>query len=304
MPPFSRESSPSPTASRVEDALIKAARSLNASLDVESVCGAVLDAVEEIYGATSSWILLHDVHEQVLKTSAFRGDGAVAYTNLALPPDVGILGLAFASRQVVFVPDAQQDERWFDPERVHRAGLRSVFTVPLLHKEGAIGVLGLDAPHFSATRPPDADDIARLEALAAQAAIALTNARLFERTERDRRRLVALVEERRTLRRHMTHLRDEVREAYAFGEIIASSDVLKEALRLGSAVAPGDTTALLLGETGTGKELFARYIHQHSERRAGPFVAVNCAALPEALVESELFGHERGAFTGAMARKA
>ena len=166
-----------------------------------------------------------------------------------------------------------------------------------------MGVLGLDAPHFSAERPPDDDDIARLEALAAQAAIALTNARLFERTERDRRRLAALLEERRTLRRHMTHLQDEIREAYVFGEIIANSDALKESLALARAVAPGATTALLLGETGTGKELLARFIHQHSDRKNGPFVAVNCAALPEALVESELFGHERGAFTGAIARK-
>jgi formate hydrogenlyase transcriptional activator len=303
VPTLSRDNSGASTSFRVEDALIKAARSLNSSLDLDSVCRAVLDAVEEIYGATSSWILLYDLHEAVLKTCAFRGESSVAYKDVALPPDVGILGLAFTSRRVVFVPDAQQDERWFDPGRVHRSGLRSVFTVPLLHKDGAMGVLGLDAPHFSAERPPDDDDIARLEALAAQAAIALTNARLFERTERDRRRLAALLEERRTLRRHMTHLQDEIREAYAFGEIIANSDAFKESLALARAVAPGATTALVLGETGTGKELLARFIHQHSDRKNGPFVAVNCAALPEALVESELFGHERGAFTGAIARK-
>jgi len=78
---------------------------------------------------------------------------------------------------------------------------------------------------------------------------------------------------------------------------------MKEMLRQASLAAPGDTTILLLGETGSGKELIARYIHEHSGRMRGPFVAVNCAALPESLVESELFGYEKGAFTGALARK-
>ncbi|MCU0257361.1 MAG: sigma 54-interacting transcriptional regulator [Vicinamibacterales bacterium] len=220
-----------------------------------------------------------------------------------MPSSAGVLGLAFSSRQVVFVPDARTEPRWFEAARVQASGLRSVFAVPLLYKGEAIGVVGLDSPRFSADHPPGRLDIQRLEALASQAAIAVTNARLYSDSERDRGRLRALLRERSRLRQHVGHLRDEVRAAGAFGDILGVSPAFTAVLEQALLVAPGDTTTLLLGETGTGKELLARFIHERSNRRKGPLVAVNCAALPEALVESELFGHERGAFTGALARK-
>jgi len=91
--------------------------------------------------------------------------------------------------------------------------------------------------------------------------------------------------------------------AFDFSSIIGQSPCMQEIFKLLSLVAPSDANILLLGETGTGKEIVAHAIHSHSRRRQGPFVVVNCAALPETLLESELFGHERGAFTGAVARK-
>ena len=91
--------------------------------------------------------------------------------------------------------------------------------------------------------------------------------------------------------------------AFDFSGIIGQSARMQEIFAMLSLVAPSDANILLLGETGTGKEIVAHAIHQHSRRREGPFVVVNCAALPETLLESELFGHERGAFTGAVARK-
>ncbi|MGD9904932.1 MAG: sigma 54-interacting transcriptional regulator, partial [Vicinamibacterales bacterium] len=288
----------------VEDALIAAARALTSQLDVAAAAAAVLDAVADVFGATSSWVLLYDATERHLKTVAFRGAAADAFRDAVMPIEAGIMGLAFSSRQVVFVPDAHQDDRWFDVGRVHRTPLGSALAVPLVANDRPVGVVGLDAPRFTAATPPDARDIARLEAFAAQAAIAIANAQHYEASERDRRRMVALLDERRGLRRRVEHLQEAMRDAQDPGELIGDSAPWREVVRLVDLVAPGDTTVLLLGETGTGKEVLARRIHDLSPRAAGPFVPVNCAALPEALVESTLFGHEKGAFTGAIARKA
>ena len=287
----------------VEEALVRAARALTSHLDVSGVCAAILDAVENVFGATSSWILLHDTGTRQLRTVCCRGLGSEAFRDVAVPPDVGILGLAFTSRKVVFVPDVKNDDRWVDPSRVHEAPLQSVFMVPLMSGSEALGVVGLDAPCFDADRPPGAADIARLEALAAQAAIAITNARLYSASEEDRRRLRSLLQEQQRLRGQVTHLEEHVKVTGAFKEIVGTSAALTQTVQQAALAAPGDTTILLLGETGSGKELLARFVHERSGRSKGPFVAVNCAALPEALVESELFGHEKGAFTGAIARK-
>ncbi len=287
----------------VEEALVKAARALTSHLDLDGVCSAVLDAVAEVFGAASSWILLYDAGRRQLRTICSRGSGSEPFRDIGIPPDLGILGLAYTSRRVVFVPNVKDDDRWFDANRVHEAALRSAFAVPLVSGSEAVGVLGLDASRFDAEHPPGESDIACLEALAAQAAIAVANARLYKASEDDRLRLRALLREQHRLRSHVTHLEEHVKAAGAFKEIIGGSQALHQAVAQADLAAPGDTTILLLGETGSGKELLARYIHDCSSRSRGPFVPVNCAALPDALVESELFGHEKGAFTGAIARK-
>jgi formate hydrogenlyase transcriptional activator len=287
----------------IADGLVRAARALTARLDVDRVCHAVLDAVGDVFGARSSWILLYHPGTKQLRTVCCLGAGGQAFENLAISPDRGILGLAFKSRQVVFVPRVKDDDRWFDAHRVHATDMESVFTIPLVYRNDVLGILGLDSPRFSAERPPTGAHIARLEAFAAQAAIALANARLYEASEEDRRRLRALLAEQSRLRGHVTHLEEHIRLTGAFREIVGTSTSLHDAVSQATLAAPGDTTILLLGETGCGKELLARFIHERSARSKGPFVPVNCAALPDALVESELFGHEKGAFTGAIARK-
>ena len=288
-----------------EQAFIDIALTLTAQLDVERTCTAVLDIAERLYRARSCWLLLHDSAKDALVTVDFRGPGASSFADARIPlARRSVAQIVFKSQEPLFVPDVREEDRWYNTERVHAAQLQTVFNVPLVFESAAIGVLGLDSPFFSSDTPPTAPDIARVRAIAAQAAIGIKNARLFEAVERDRSRLRRLLQERRQLRGEVEHLRDEVRDVHHPGRgIVGTSAALAGVLEQVEAVAPADSTVLVVGETGTGKELIARAIHDESRRRGKSFIAVNCAALPESLVESELFGHEKGAFTGAIDRK-
>ena len=287
-----------------ERALIDAALALSSKLDVEETCQAMLDVVERIFGARASWILLHDRRSDRLVTMAYRGPGADTYAAVEIPSNRGIVGLAFSTGQPVFVPDVAQEDRWYDPDRVHDSGLPSVFTVPLLYNDERIGALGFYSPSFGPHSLPTERDRSLLQGLGAVASLGILNARLFEEIADERSRRARLNLKQRQLRHEVGHLRNEIRGVLAHGRVVGQSAPLVEVLAQAQLVAPADTTVLLLGETGTGKELFARAIHDGSRRARHVFLPVNCAAMPPTLLESELFGHEKGAFTGAIDRKA
>src|SRR5262249_55232963 len=132
-----------------------------------------------------------------------------------------------------------------------------------------------------------------LNQAAGQIAIAVANALAYQE----------ISELKDKLAQEKLYLEEEIRSEMGFEEIIGRSPALKHVLQLVETVAPSDSTALLLGETGTGKEVIARAIHGHSRRKQSTFVKLNCAAIPTGLLESELFGHEKGAFTGAISQK-
>jgi formate hydrogenlyase transcriptional activator len=256
-----------------------------------------------MFGARCAWLMLWDGAGRVLVTTAVRGSNAECYRDTRVPADVGIVGRCFSTRQTVFVPDVSAEAGWADVRRVHQSGLRSAFLAPLVAQDEPIGMLGLEGARFAEATPPTAADVARLQAIAAHAAVSIRNARLFQSNEQERQRLRRLLQERRQLRNQVHHLRHEVHDAHAFSRIVGGSSALRTVLDQIQLVAPADTTVLIHGETGTDEELVARVIHAESRRKANAFVALNCAALPESLVESELFGYERGAFTGAIVRK-
>ena len=169
-------------------------------------------------------------------------------------------------------------------------GLRSFSSVPLVTARGQLGVLTVASRRRDAFEPSDA---AMLREVSGQIAVAIENSLAFEEIRRLRDQLLS---EKR-------YLETELREQHDFRNIVGQSETLRRVLQQVDTVAPTDSTVLLIGETGTGKELVARAIHERSPRRAQSFVRVNCAAIPLSLVESEMFGHERGAFTGAIAAR-
>jgi formate hydrogenlyase transcriptional activator len=171
-----------------------------------------------------------------------------------------------------------------------REGLKSFCFLPLLSRNRAIGTLVLARLRDDAFSQADVDFLSQV---AKQVALAVENALAY----REIREL------KDQLSKEKLYLEDEIRTEMNFAQIIGSSASLRRALKRVETVAPTDSTVLIYGETGTGKELIARGIHDLSPRRAKPFVKLNCAAIPTGLLESELFGHEKGAFTGAIAQR-
>ena len=169
-------------------------------------------------------------------------------------------------------------------------GLQAVCCVPLMRPQGPLGVVVLGSTRPAAFRP---DDLDLINQVAAQLAIAIENNRAAAEIEELKRRLG---EER-------SYLEGSTLSEGQFPEIVGESRALKHVLDQIATVSASEATVLILGETGTGKELVAHAIHRMSRRSRGPFIKVNCAAIPTGLLESELFGHEKGAFTGAVMRK-
>jgi Nif-specific regulatory protein len=293
-----------PWASSVEDPIAEAALKLTSHVDVDHVCDTVLIGIERVFAPRMSWIALHDEAADTLRVRFCRGPAAEVFRDATVSPGKGLTGQAFSQQRAIFAPDATEEHHWYDPDHAHTTPLQSVLLVPLVFARQALGVLGLDVPAFTTDEPPAPADLQRLRIFAANAAIIINTARLYEARQQDRQRLQDSREPWPALHEPVTAPRSETESDRPVSNIVGQSAALNEVVRAVEQVAKSDLTVLLLGETGTGKELVAHALHDRSTRPARPFVAVNCAALPETLVESELFGHERGAFTGALSTKA
>ena len=238
-------------------------------------------------------LALLDASSGLLKIHALDlpGNAALPKKEYTVPLDRSPSGQCFSSGRVLVVRGPEIDRYQVDVIKfLRKEGVQVMCCVPLSTNGRTFGTINL------ASRNPDAftpDDIELLQQVAAQVAIALENALAFKEIEtlKDKLTVEKLV------------LEEEIRSEFNFEEIVGDSPALRSALAQVEVVAPSGTSVLVLGETGTGKELIARAIHNLSPRRERAFVKINCAAIPAGLLESELFGHERGAFTGALTQK-
>ena len=212
------------------------------------------------------------IQEETLHTLA--GSGKKALENLTAV-------LSTTADREAFAPEIH--------EQLVAEGLTNQCVIPLVNCGRALGLLVIVRKTESFT----GDEVEFLSQAAGQIAIAIENALAFRETSEPKEKLA----------REKLYLEEEIRSERGFEQIVGNSPALKQVLELVETVAPSDSTVLLLGETGTGKELIARAIHEHSRRKDHTFVKLNCAAIPTGLLESELFGHEKGAFTGAITQK-
>jgi formate hydrogenlyase transcriptional activator len=280
--------------------LLEITSNVTSKLDLRQVVGALSTNLFRIMRCDVSALLLPDSESGELRvTTLYNPDARGPFREGSLVPmNSSISGQVLRKGKSIRIDSFEQVRE--DPdiygnpdgqllyERVIEEGLNVGCYLPLVGRDGVVGVLMLSRRSDNAF---EKDDVILLEQVACQIAIAVENTLDYEKAIKDR--------DKETKQR--LYLEEEIRTE--FGEIVGESPALKTALDLVSVVAPAGSSVLIMGETGTGKELIARAIHNLSSRRERAFVKLNCAAIPLGLLESELFGHEKGAFTGAIAQK-
>ncbi|MBI2875523.1 MAG: sigma 54-interacting transcriptional regulator [Candidatus Tectomicrobia bacterium] len=264
-------------------------KSLNSLIEVEEVLRFISLKTRELLKAEASSILLWDKASDELFFPLAGQDGHPNHHRY--PARLGIGGWVIREGQPLLVPQVQGDTR-FDPQIDGETGMTvsSLLCAPLQSKGRVVGAIEVKN---RLDRPFEGQDLRLLSALAGHIATSLENARLYQE----------LVQSKDQLADENIYLRQEVERKYRFDQIIGRNAKMIQIFDLLEKVIDTPTTVLIQGETGTGKEMVARCIHYNSGRKDRRFVAQNCGALPESLLESELFGHRKGSFTGAVADK-
>ncbi len=266
------------------EALVEISREINSIQESGILLERTLEIALKQLAAERGFILLTDSESGEMQPRASRNIDSASISDISEISNSSVQKVMTEKRPMLTF-DTLSDEEFDRTQSVVLHKISSIACVPLLLKGELIGVIYIDSRGQKAAFNRQSIDF--LSAFANQAAVAIQNARLME-----------------SLRRENKLLREEFQRMHAFKEIVGSSKSMTAVFQLMSKVVNNSTTVLVVGETGTGKEMVARAIHYNGIRKDKPFVAVNCAAIPDNLLESELYGYKKGAFTGATSDKS
>jgi formate hydrogenlyase transcriptional activator len=272
--------------------LLDVTNALVANHTHEALFAAIAGALRRVVSFERTAIFLHDPARDVLRLFVLESSLPTSYfaVGLEIPSTESHVGLVFHQQRPFVRHDLAREHTYPAETQALADGVRSFVIVPLVVRARCIGTLAVASTRVDAYS--DAD-VAFLQDVAAQVAVAIANMRAYER----------IAELTARLERENAYLQEEIHGEHDFAQMVGGSEALLTVIRRLEKVAPTDSTVLITGETGTGKELIARAIHHHSARRTRPLVKVNCSAISAGLVESEFFGHVKGAFTGALERR-
>src|SRR5438309_3347906 len=266
--------------------LLNLTNRITSNLELRDLLRAVAANIREVIHAEGVTVSLQDAASEKFRVFAidFPHGKGVLKEELLVRPSTAVKKALETLRPVVsHTCDGHEDI-------VVAEGLRAYCAIPLVNRGRALGILSI----LRTTEAPfSQEDLDFLSRASGQIAIAIENACAYHEISQLKDKLA----------QEKLYLEEEIRSEMSFENIIGNSPALKHVLELVETVATSDSTVLLLGDTGTGKELIARAIHDRSRRKERTFVKLNCAAIPTGLLESELFGHEKGAFTGAISQK-
>src|SRR5712671_2852458 len=265
---------------------------ISSNLDLSEVLRAISASIRQVMHCDGVGVTLPDSESGKFRLWAldFPQSEGFAHEKSVVSPGVSSAKAFKTLKPVILNHIEASDVGSEEYANIVGEGLKSICYIPLVNRGRALGILGLGRRQENAFSEDDAEF---LSVAAGQIAIAVENALAYRE----------ISELKDKLAQEKLYLEEEIRSEMSFDQIIGTSSPLKHVLELVETVALSDSTVLLLGDTGTGKELIARAIHDHSRRKQRTFVKLNCAAIPTGLLESELFGHEKGAFTGAISQK-
>jgi len=273
------------------ETLLDITKSINSTLNLNELLEMIVDSIIELGDTDRGFLMLADREGKLLfRIARDREQRSLDEKDFEISSS--IVNDVRQKAEPLFISDLQQSEQFKNQESVLDLQLRTAVCVPLVLDDKVIGVIYTDSDRI--TTEFTESDLPIVAAFAAQAAIAIENAKLHGE----------IMLSRENLARENLELKERLSEKYEYSGIIGKSKSMQDIFNIIKKIAPLDSTVLISGETGTGKELIARAIHFNGPRRNKKLVTINCGAMPLELLESELFGHKRGAFTGATNDKA